>query len=217
VSVQLGIGGWAPMLPEDVDRLGYGDCKALTNYTKALLDSQNIISYYAVVFGGEERKDLNSQFATMQGNHVILNIPQKEEDVWLECTSQTTPFNYLGDFTDNRNVLLIKPDGGEIVKTKTYSFSENLKETYTKIVLNETGDFMANMERRTGGVPYGNMYHLTRETKENQVLFYKNNWGHLQNLDFQVISFDNNRQEQLLSIFCFEWLKNLNIPESPIN
>lgn len=199
VSVQLGIGGWAPMLPEDVDRLGYGDCKALTNYTKALLDSQNIISHYAVVFAGEERKDLDSQFATMQGNHVILNIPQKEEDVWLECTSQTTPFNYLGDFTDNRNVLLIKPDGGEIVKTKAYSFTENLKETYTKIVVNEAGDFIANMKRRTGGIPYGNLYHLMRETKEDQVLYYKRNWGHLQNLDFQTISFDNNRNEQHLT------------------
>lgn len=196
VSVQLGIGGWAPMLPEDVDRLGYGDCKALTNYTKALLDSQNIISYYAVVFAGEERKDLDAQFATMQGNHVILNIPQQKEDIWLECTSQTTPFNYLGDFTDNRNVLLIKPEGGEIVKTKAYSFSDNLKETYTKIVLDESGDFIANVKRKTGGIPYGNMYHLMRETKEDQILYYKNKWGHLQNLDFQTMSFDNNRQEQ---------------------
>lgn len=196
ISVQLGIGGWSPMLPEDVDRLGYGDCKALTNFTKALLDSQEITSHYAVVFAGEERKDLDAQFATMQGNHVILNIPQQEEDIWLECTSKTTPFNYLGDFTDNRNVLLIKPEGGEIVKTKAYSFSENLKETYTKIVLEESGDFNASLKRTSGGIPYGNIYHLMSESKNDQILYYKDNWSHLQNLDFQTISFDNNRQEQ---------------------
>ncbi|HSI70546.1 MAG TPA: DUF3857 domain-containing protein, partial [Gillisia sp.] len=132
ISVQLGIGGWEPMLAQDVDKLGYGDCKALTNYTKALLDSQKITSHYAVVFGGE-RKDLDPDFASMQGNHVILNIPQEDEDIWLECTSQTTPFNYLGDFTDNRHVLLVKPEGGEIVKTKAYTFSENLRESFTKI------------------------------------------------------------------------------------
>ena len=36
ISVQVGIGGFKPMLAKDVDRLGYGDCKALSNYTKAL-------------------------------------------------------------------------------------------------------------------------------------------------------------------------------------
>ena len=38
VNISIGIGGWKPMLASDVDRLGYGDCKALTNYTKALLE-----------------------------------------------------------------------------------------------------------------------------------------------------------------------------------
>lgn len=199
ISVQLGIGGWEPMLAEDVDRLGYGDCKALTNYTKALLDSQNILSYYAVVHAGEERKDLDEDFASMQGNHVILNIPQKDEDVWLECTSQTIPFNYLGDFTDNRNVLLIKPEGGEIVRTKAYSFSENLRETFSSIKVDEAGSYTAEVKRISSGVPYGNIYHIMKETRENQVLFYKNNWGHLQGLEFRNISFKNDRLERNFS------------------
>jgi hypothetical protein len=44
VSIQLGIGGWKPMLAKDVHRLGYGDCKALTNYTRSLLKVFNIPS-----------------------------------------------------------------------------------------------------------------------------------------------------------------------------
>ena len=199
ISVQLGIGGWEPMTAEEVDRLGYGDCKALTNYTKALLDSQDITSHYAVVFAGEERRDLTGNFASMQGNHVILNIPQEEEDIWLECTSQTAPFNYLGDFTDNRNVLLVKPEGGEIVKTKEYPYSENIRETYSRIEIDETGAFTANVTRTSQGVPYGDIYHLMRETKEKQVLYYKNNWGHLQNLDIKSISFENNRKNSIFT------------------
>lgn len=195
ISVQLGIGGWEPMLAQDVDRLGYGDCKALTNYTKALLDSQDIVSHYAVVFAGEERKDLDLDFASMQGNHVILNIPQEGEDVWLECTSQTTPFNYLGDFTDNRNVLLVTPEGGEIVKTKAYTYSENVRETFSRIQLDKSGSYNAEVNRYSEGIPYGNIYHLMRETKENQVLYYKNKWGHLQNTNFEHISFENNRDD----------------------
>lgn len=195
ISVQLGIGGWEPMLPADVDRLGYGDCKALTNYTKALLDSQGITSYYAVVHAGEERKDIATNFASMQGNHVILNIPQENEDVWLECTSQTTPFNYLGNFTDNRNVLLLKPEGGEIVKTKAYSFSDNLQETYSKVTMDGDGTFTATVKRTSKGVFYGEVYHLMRETKEKQILYYKNEWGHLQSLDVKEIGFTNNRKD----------------------
>ena len=45
VNISIGIGGWKPMLASDVDRLGYGDCKALSNYTKALLSAVDVPSY----------------------------------------------------------------------------------------------------------------------------------------------------------------------------
>lgn len=196
ISVQLGIGGWEPMLAEDVDKLGYGDCKALTNFTKALLDSQNINSYYAVVYGGEDRRDLKEDFASMQGNHVILNIPQEEEDIWLECTSQTNPFGYLGDFTDNRNVLLIKPEGGEIVRTKAYPFSDNIRETLCNIRLEDSGHFQAEVKRISSGMPYGNIYPLIRQTRDKQDLYYKNSWSHLQNLQVMNLEMKNNRDIQ---------------------
>ncbi len=35
ISVQVGIGGWEPIAANIVDDVGYGDCKGLTNYTKA--------------------------------------------------------------------------------------------------------------------------------------------------------------------------------------
>ena len=34
VAIMEGIGGWKPMLVEDVRKKGYGDCKALTNYMR---------------------------------------------------------------------------------------------------------------------------------------------------------------------------------------
>ncbi len=51
ISVQIGIGGWKPMPAADVDRLGYGDCKALSNYTKSLLAVVGIPAYYTVLYG----------------------------------------------------------------------------------------------------------------------------------------------------------------------
>ena len=167
ISIQLGIGGWMPMLASDVDNLGYGDCKALTNYTKSLLESQGIASNYAVVYGGEETESIDKDLVSMQGNHVILNIPHPGEDVWLECTSQTHPFNYLGDFTDNRDVLLVKPSGGEIVTTKKYKTSENSIHTITELKLNKDRNFTAVGIRiiKRGGIWKHLSYREYREEK----------------------------------------------------
>lgn len=199
ISVQLGIGGWSPAPASEVDQLKYGDCKGLTNYTKALLESQNIPAYYAVVIAGEEQQDLDEDFASMKGNHVILNLPQEGEDIWLECTSQTLPFNYLGDFTDNRNVLLVKPEGGEIVKTKSYSASENLRESSSRIILNADGSFSATIERNSYGVPYGNIYGISRATSKDQQIYYKRILSHLRSLDIRNIRFDNDREKQVFT------------------
>lgn len=197
ISVQLGIGGWVPMKVKDVDELGYGDCKALTNYTRALLKSQEIDSYYTVVFAGEQNRDIDPEFSSMQGNHVILNIPRKgQEDIWLECTSQTIPFNYLGDFTDNRNVMLMTPEGGKIVKTRKYSINENLIETNSEIELKSNGDFSGVLERRNEGVMYGNIYGLKDITEKDQKHYYKKQFWKLKNLEIGKISFENDKKDQ---------------------
>ena len=93
ISVQVGIGGWEPIAADKVDKVGYGDCKGLTNYTKALLDVVGVTSYYTVVYA-QEKRDLDTNFASIQGNHVILNIPRKKKDIWLECTSQTITIRF---------------------------------------------------------------------------------------------------------------------------
>ncbi|MUP44349.1 DUF3857 domain-containing protein [Gramella sp. BOM4] len=193
IAVMYGIGGWEPALAADVDRLGYGDCKALTNYTKALLKSQGIESYYSVVYGGEKR-NIDPDFTKMQGNHVILNIPNENgEDFWLECTSQEDPFNYLGDFTDDRYVLRVKPDGGELVKTKKYSEVDNLQKTNCTIELDGDGNFMASLRRSSFGVPYGEVYRLESKTEKDRKEHYLDEWSRFQNISFSKIEFENRR------------------------
>lgn len=195
ISVQYGIGGWEPEHATAVDELGYGDCKALTNYTKALLKSQGIESYYTVVYGGA-KKDMNPEFTMMQGNHVILNIPAEDSsDIWLECTSQTNPFNYLGDFTDDRYALRISENGGEIIKTRKYEVEDNLLQTDCTLQLHENGGFNAEFTRSTYGVPYGDSYYLATETEDDLKEHYRNNWSELQNIDFEQIELENDREQ----------------------
>ncbi len=144
ISVQVGIGGWQPIDAETVDEVKYGDCKGLTNYTKALLKIAGINAKYSVVYAGNEKIDIEKDFASMQGNHVILNIPLEDRDIWLECTNQDIPFGFLGTFTDDRDVLVIDETGGTIKHTDVYKPKDN----YQKIAgqLNITPDGHLNAD-----------------------------------------------------------------------
>ncbi|MBW1294312.1 DUF3857 domain-containing protein [Aquimarina litoralis] len=193
ISVQLGIGGLIPFLASDVDKWGYGDCKALTNYTKALLKSQNIESYYTELYAGQEKRDMDDEFASIEGNHVILNIPDEEEDIWLECTSQTAPFNFIGDFTDDRNVLVLKPEGGEIKRTKKYSPEENTLHTTATISLLADASIKAEVVSISKGLQYDWRYLTKLEPIKDQKLYYKEYWDHINNLNIVSIELEDDK------------------------
>jgi hypothetical protein len=173
VSIQVGIGGWKPMLAKDVDRLGYGDCKALTNYTKALLNVVNVPSYNTILYGQSNKKDIESDFVSMQGNHMILSIPDGDKYVWLECTSQDVPFGYQANFTDDRNVIVIKPEGGEIVRTKTYNDKDNSQTSKGNYTLSENGDLAGKIAIISEGAQYSSKSDLETMQPSDKEAHYK--------------------------------------------
>lgn len=198
VSIQLGIGGWKPMSAKDVDRLGYGDCKALTNYTRALLKAVDVPSYYTVVYGGR-RRDLNPDFVSMQGNHVILAIPQNEQLYWLECTSQIMPFGFQGNFTDDRMVLLVKPEKSELVRTHIYGSDESSQLTTAAYTLGATGNLNGSFTRVSKGLQYDDKISYTRLSQEDLVKEYKEAFPYLNNLKLGKPVVNNNYDIQQIT------------------
>ncbi len=104
----------------------FGDCKALTNYFKSILDYIQIQSYYTKVYAGSPILKVDKDFPSQQSNHVILYVPLKDEDIWLDCTSDGA-FNYLGTFTQNRDGFAISKDNSRFIKTPSLKPNEVLE------------------------------------------------------------------------------------------
>ena len=193
ISVQVGIGGWKPFNASEVDKLGYGDCKALTNYTMALLKAVNVPSNYSVVYAGSTQRCLDKDFASVQGNHVILSIPNNEDTVWLECTSQKLPFGFIGDFTDDRDVLVITPDGGKIQHTKKYATKENIQQTTGSCIVSTSGDIKVKVNVSSQGIQYDDKYWLETETERDLDTYYKKRWKYINSLSINKINISNDK------------------------
>lgn len=145
VSVQVGIGGWQPIEAQKVHQTCFGDCKGLVNYTRALLGLAGIKSYYTTVRAGEGEDDIITDFPSNQSNHIILCVPRGTDTIWLECTNQHIPFNYLGSFTSDRHVLVVSDKGGELVKTPRYTTDQNRRSRKSVVTIDHLGNATAQI------------------------------------------------------------------------
>lgn len=195
ISVQVGIGGWMPIDATTVDKVKYGDCKGLTNYTKALLKAVGVESYYSVVYAGKDKRGIDTDFASMQGNHVILNIPTDKGDTWLECTSQTLPFGFLGDFTDDRAVLVLTPEGGKIKRTPVYKEEDNHQSTISRLQIDAKGNLTGQVVVTTKGLQYDNRFHLSKSSKDDVIKHYKSYWSYVNNLTIDQYTLKNDNHK----------------------
>lgn len=139
VSVQLGIGGWQTFDAAYVESNKYGDCKALSNFMKALLKEAGIEAHQALIYSDRDDKIiLDSTFAFPNfANHVIIRVP--EENIWLECTSTSYPVNYIGRGNGNRQALMYSEQGGTIINTPALAIEDNSKQSSFDIVIDEHG------------------------------------------------------------------------------
>jgi transglutaminase-like putative cysteine protease len=156
VSIQLGIGGLQPFPAKIVEDNGYGDCKALSNYMVALLQEAGIKGYYTLIYGGQDPKGFPPDFVHDAFNHIVVAIPNKADTLWLECTSQTNPFGYMGSFTGDRRALMITEEGGKLVKTPVYQAEHNIQSVSAEVVVEANGLARVKSTARYSGLQYEN-------------------------------------------------------------
>ncbi|WP_316803063.1 DUF3857 domain-containing protein [Pedobacter nototheniae] len=175
VSVQLGVGGFRPILAEKVAQVNYGDCKALSNYMKALLNEAGIKSNLIII--GNDMPSLNPVYSSIgQANHMILCVPMAKDTTFLECTSQYKPMGFIGYSNADRNVLMVTDAGGEIIRTPSYNAKDNYQLRKAKITFDENGAANIVIKSLYGNAQFENNFSmLLKEPSEQRKTIIENN------------------------------------------
>ncbi|WP_423126362.1 DUF3857 domain-containing protein [Gaoshiqia sp. Z1-71] len=189
VNISLGIGGFQPAPATEVHAKGYGDCKALSNYMRALLKGIGVESYYTEIGNGPSRKIKFPEFASAnQTNHIILCVPVEQDTIWLECTNQNYPFGYIGTGNSDRYALLVTEQGGKLVRTPVYGTDKNTRTSQLKVDLQENGSALFELNSGFRNSLYSDVFPLIYLSKEDQKkeLLKSLSGGGLQIADFLV-------------------------------
>lgn len=150
ILITLEDGGWSPLSTSVVHSRKYGDCKALSFYYNTLCNAHGIDATLALVNAGDEKLNANEDFYnTVQFNHVISKLNIDGNSYWVDCTSKKNPFNFLGDFTDDRKVLLLNKSEGRIDRTPEY---KNLQSVDTDLVYSKDNGLEGKTTIRREGI-----------------------------------------------------------------
>jgi transglutaminase-like putative cysteine protease len=168
VAVLLGIGGQQPAPASHVSKSGFGDCKGLSNYMRAMLNEVGIASHYTTVSTTNRR--LLSRFASVgQMNHVILQVPLSGDTLWLECTNPQLPMGYVHARIAGHDAIEISEHGGRLVRLPAYADSANVMHSTISIQLSNQGAADVKFEQQTTNSQYESTIPLLKmDGKERQ-------------------------------------------------
>lgn len=124
VQIYLNEGGWRPHDVNRIKKMKYGDCKDLSIFMIAMLAQAGIEAHPALVLT-RDRGWVDPGFPANNFNHCIAVVPFENDTLWLECTSDVTAFDDPPASIEGVNVLLIKPDGGQLLRTPVSTAEKN--------------------------------------------------------------------------------------------
>ena len=130
----------------------------------------------------------------------------EKDTVWLECTSQTLPFNYLSSFTDDRYALLITPEGGKMVRTPEFKKSENVLSRSGSVIIHGQGASIFNISNSYSGYNYGDADLVFGNQAEEEMKRSLYSVLSFMILPYRAVSFTEKKSEKPSANFCL-WFK----------
>ncbi len=168
VSIQLGIGGFQPMPATEVDQVGFGDCKALSNYMKAMLNVIGIPSKYTVI--STENTKLFADYPNeLQTNHVILQVLPPNDTIWLECTNPELPFGYIHSKIAGHEALSIDENGGKLIQLPSYPDSLNIESYVVEVSLSNSQNSIAKIKKTSYLTQYEDNWSLVKMDSKDRI------------------------------------------------
>lgn len=210
VNVRLDIGGLKSFPAQYVCQKKYGDCKALTTYMKALLNYVGIASNYVLVRGGFDVPRINKKLPGQQFNHVFLAVPMRNDTIWLENTSGTVPFNYLGSSLQNRKALFVDGDRSKLVDLPAMTLDDVYEERVFEFSLDEGGNGAITINQELRGSTFEMYRSLQKSLNPQEQEREIKNGLNTTYLDLNSFSFlSSDRDDHQLKILVEASCKNL--------
>jgi hypothetical protein len=141
----------------------------------SILNIAEISAFPVLINSGDHRIPLVTEFPSNQFNHVIVCVPQPTDTIWLECTSQVMPMGKIGPSNENRDALMVTPEGGIIIKTPSSEADDNSQVKKIKVTLSNSGNAHINSSIHLSGNQSLSLLHTIRETNaEEKVKWLRN-------------------------------------------
>lgn len=125
VAVEYGQAGYEPHSAADIFKNKYGDCKDQAILLVTMLKQAGFTAW-PVLIPTRDQYDLIPDFPSLPFDHCIAAVLDGGEKVFLDPTAQTCAFGDLPAGDQERQVLLVKDDGYEIIATPLYQAGHNL-------------------------------------------------------------------------------------------
>ena len=176
INVSIKYGGLQTYPAEYVCAYRYGDCKALSNYMKAILSYAGITAHFVLIYLGETPRTIHNDFpGGHYFNHVIVGVPMEQDTLYLECTTKNHPPGYIHSYIQNRQALLIKEKGSQLVNIPAMRAEDILCSGKTDIRMDGNGLLSFNLTETKRGSDYEFYSGITTEVDKNTLDKYIRN------------------------------------------
>jgi tetratricopeptide (TPR) repeat protein len=148
IYADLDRGGYTPHSTNEIFNSRYGDCKDKSILLVSMLRAVGIEAYPALInpFPYDQYTDIPAIWFS----HLITYIPHKDSDIWLDVTSEVTPFPDLFFADQGRMTFIVNGKGGKLTKTPVAEW-ENVSVFDLKSSFN-TGEVSISMKFKSKGM-----------------------------------------------------------------